>query len=292
MNRLLAMAVLSGVAYAQGTLAVNSGNGQPSLGESPVTVSSVGTIGSSLGNLPPAPAGKASLIGGTVRALDPLRDRIVIQTFGGGSSAILFDARTHVYIDGRAASLQDLAQGQHVYAETVLDKADIFARSIHIAGGDASEQSTGQLLNYNSSRGEMVVRDAIFPAPVKLRVDRSTTILRADRTVDVAELRPGSLVTVHFTISSGHEPVARQISILAPPGATFVFPGRVTLLDLHTRLLVLSDPRDNKSYELYCDPALVPVPEDLREGSNVTVTASFDGTRYSATGITLNSPIK
>jgi hypothetical protein len=217
-----------------------------------------------------------------------LRDRVVIKTYGGGSSAVLFDERTRVYIDGRPGSLRDLGEGQHVYAETVLDKADVFARSIHIATqNSASEQSTGQVLGYNAQSGDMTIRDALFPRPVKLRVDRTTTVAVGDRTVDAAQLLPGALVTVHFTLSAGVEPLAHDISILAQPGTAFVFPGRVTLLDLHTRLLVISDPRDHKSYELYCDPAHVTVPDDLREGADVTVTASFDGSRYSATAIQL-----
>jgi hypothetical protein len=294
MNRLLTVLLLTGFAFAQGALTgKSSGNVQPSLGETPGIASSVGTAGDLLGSLPPTPAGKASFIGGSLRTLDPLRDRIIVQVFGGGSSAILFDARTRVYRDGQIASFKDLSAGQHIYVETVLDKADVFARSIHIATQDAAaEQSTGQLLNYDPKSQELVLRDALFPKPVKLHLDQSTTILNGDQTVDAAQLRSGALLSVRFTISAGHEPVARQVSILAQPGTAFVFPGRVTLLDLHTRVLVISDPRDNRSYELYCDPGVVPVPEDLREGSNVTVTASFDGTRYSATGIAVNRQSK
>ena len=251
-------------------------------------ISSVLNPANSLGTLPPAPGGQASLIGGTLSNLDPLRDQIVVQAFGGGRNTLLFDERTHVYIDGRAASLHDLKEGQHIYAETVLDRADVFARSIHIATQDVAEQTTGQIVAYDSNRNELVLRDALFSKAVRLHVNRSTTLMQGDRALNLSELRPGALVNVRFTISAGHEPLARQVSVLAQAGTAFVFPGRVTLLDLHTGILVLLDPRDNKSYELFCDPAVVPVPQDLREGSNVTVSANFDGTRYSATAITLD----
>ncbi len=224
-----------------------------------------------------------------MRTLDPVRDRIVIQVFGGHSSAVLFDARTRVFVNGQAASLHDLTAGQQVYVETVLDKADVFARSIHISNRTPdAQQTTGQILSYDAGRGELVLRDGFFPKPVKMRISGATPVLQGDHAVNAAALQAGTLVTVKFAILAGQTPVAQQVSILAQPGTSFVFPGQVTFLDLHKRVLVLSDPRDNKSYEVYCDPAIVAIPEDLHEGANVTVATNFDGTHYTATSITLN----
>ncbi len=286
MNRLFALLVLTGVAYAQSAPALTSRADSPaSISPNPAAVT---RVSSAVGELPPAPGGQASLVGGTIRHLDPVRDKLTIQVFGGGSSAMLFDERTRVYVNDKAGSLQDLTEGQRVYAETVLDKADIFARSIHISTQAASGQSSGQIVDFDSKHGLLVVRGGLLPQPMRLRVDSDTSVRNGDRAVNLAELRQGTLVSVGFLSADGREPIARQISILAQPGTAFVFPGRVAYLDLHTHLLVVVDPRNNRNYEVYCDPATVTVPAGLREGASVTVTANFDGTHYSATSIALN----
>ena len=56
MRQIFAVVTLAGLAYAQGSKAVKPGNSQPSIGESPAALSSVGNP-DLLGQLPPAPAG-------------------------------------------------------------------------------------------------------------------------------------------------------------------------------------------------------------------------------------------
>jgi hypothetical protein len=84
--------------------------------------------------------------------------------------------------------------------------------------------------------------------------------------------------------------VASKIVILAVPGTAFVFVGNVTSLDLHSGLLVLVDPRDDKRYEVSFDSARFPMSHELHEGTDLTVTADFDGARYVASKIAINSP--
>jgi hypothetical protein len=72
------------------------------------------------------------------------------------------------------------------------------------------------------------------------------------------------------------------------PGAEFGFSGRVATLDLRAGLLVVVDPRDNKSYEIHFDPAAVRMIGDLQEGADVTVSATFDGSSYTAGTIAVN----
>jgi hypothetical protein len=69
-----------------------------------------------------------------------------------------------------------------------------------------------------------------------------------------------------------------------------VFVGNVTSLDLHSGLLVLVDPRDDKRYEVSFDSARFPMSHELHEGTDLTVTADFDGARYVASKIAINSP--
>jgi hypothetical protein len=71
-----------------------------------------------------------------------------------------------------------------------------------------------------------------------------------------------------------------------------VFTGRVVFLDLHTGVLALVDPRDDKRYEVSFDPGHFPINRDVHEGSTVTVTASFDGVRYAASALTVNQTNK
>jgi hypothetical protein len=66
-----------------------------------------------------------------------------------------------------------------------------------------------------------------------------------------------------------------------------VFVGNVASLDLHSGLLVVVDPRDDKRYDVFFDSARFPVSRDLREGTDVMVTADFDGARYVANAITV-----
>jgi hypothetical protein len=46
---------------------------------------------------------------------------------------------------------------------------------------------------------------------------------------------------------------------------------------------------DHKTYEIYLDPSTVSVDENLRPGADVTTVANFDGTRYTAKNLTINS---
>ena len=72
-------------------------------------------------------------------------------------------------------------------------------------------------------------------------------------------------------------------------GAAFAFSGRIEHLDLRHGLLVLVDPRDNKSYKVYLDPAVRRRTQDLRQGADVTVRANFDGKRYESRDIAVIS---
>src|SRR5207245_8310679 len=47
-----------------------------------------------LPDLPPVPAGKATLVGGTIERLDRVQDRLTVHVFGGEKMKILFDTRT------------------------------------------------------------------------------------------------------------------------------------------------------------------------------------------------------
>jgi len=82
--------------------------------------------------------------------------------------------------------------------------------------------------------------------------------------------------------------VVRQISILAAPGNTFHFAGRVASLDC-TWACGSVDPRDQKSYSIEFDPRVIQISDSLREGVMVEATTGFDGHRYVARNIQVDS---
>jgi hypothetical protein len=242
-----------------------------------------------LPDMPPLQPGKVTLMGGTIQKVDHLRDRLVLQVFGGKRMTVLFDERTHVFQDGKPVSVDAMKNGERAYVDTTLDGVDIFAKNIRVSVQGPTGQSSGQIVDFRPRHRELIVRDALSPDSITMHLADDAVIMQGDRTVRPEELRPGTLVNLAFSPSSGKTPVVRQISILATPGAMFVFAGRIEHVDLRRGLLVVSDPRDNKTYDVYFDPASRHLAQSLRPGVDVTVQATFDGARYQSRDITVNS---
>ena len=247
-----------------------------------------------LPELPPPPGGKATLIGGTLSSLDRVRDEMIVRPFGGGKLRILFDGRTQVYRDGTKVSQRELRSGDRIYVDTLLDGTTIFAKNIRMQTKQTGGESRGQIVKYDEGTGTLTLKDALSSHSVNLRVTSSTRILHDSQAGTRADLVPGALVNVTFR-ASGKEPkepgIVDEVSILAAPGTAFTFAGQVTYLDMHAGLLVLVDPRDKKSYEIHFDPARMKTDGELREGSEVNVTADFDGTRYVTKAVTVSAPV-
>jgi len=242
--------------------------------------------------LPPQPKGKTTLLGGMIHTVDHVRDRLVLDVFGGGKIAVLFDERTHVYQGQEKGSLDDLREGQRAYVDTALDGTDVFARNIRVLGAPAGE-ARGQVVDYDAGKRELLLRDTLSPRPVKMHLLAGATITRAGQPATSADLQPGALVNISF-VSGTEKQAGRQarvssVSILATPGSTFSFSGRVTFLDLRRGMLVIVDPRDNRSYEVYLDPNDRNLSQKLQEGADVMVEARFDGTHYEARSVVVNS---
>ncbi len=295
MNRLLLLGALAGTAWAQmGSSAFSAERRVSSAPEvppntPPVVVVSTANGTNSLPDLLPQPKGKATLIGGTVFKIDRVRDQLTLNLFGGGRTRILFDARTHIYRDGAVASLGDLQDGSRVYVDTVLAGTDIFAKNIRVRTQDATGQSSGQVVSYDPRTGALVLNDAISPQQLRLHVSQSTAVSREGQTASTNDLLAGSLISVTFQPNPGGQTTARTISILAAPGNAFTFVGRVVQLDLHLGLAVVVDPRDQKHYEISFDPRVTAVPDNLREGVTVEAVTRFDGGRYLASTIKVDS---
>jgi hypothetical protein len=242
-----------------------------------------------LPDLPQLPTAKASLIGGTIGRLDRVRDQITVQIFGGGNMKISFDTRTHVFRDGDQASVSDLRQGDRVYIETILDGSTVFARAIRLKTSAFAGESQGIITSYRADKGELQIRDALSPQAVKIRVTSQTRIVDGAHAASASKLAPGTLVAIKFGPRQDGGEVAREVSVLATPGESFTFAGQVTAIDLRLGLLVLTSSTDHKTYEIYLDPSVVGVDDNLRPSADVTVLTRFQGNRYVARSVTVNS---
>jgi hypothetical protein len=276
-----------------GALANEGSTGPNTISPNPVALNHRDSRG--VPELPPQPKGKTTIVGGRIRAVDHVRDHLILDIFGGGHMTVLFDERTHMFSGDQAGSLDDLKDGERAYVDTTLDGTDVFARNIRVLPALPTGQGNGQIVDYDASRRELILRDTLSPRPVKMRLMAGATIVRGDQAGTPADLQPGTLVTLAFVSGndkrSDKEPMISQISILASPGATFFFSGQVTFLDLHRGLVVVVDPRDNKSYEVYVDANDRELARKIQEGADVMIEARFNGTHYEARNVTVNSGV-
>jgi hypothetical protein len=240
--------------------------------------------------MPPTPQGTSTVIGGFIRDIDPVMDEMTVKVFGGQAMKVLFDARTQVFRDGKKTTIADLHANDRASVQTTRDGDNVYALSVHMLSQAPEGQTQGQVESYDPGTGELIVRDALSQNPITLLVRSDTPITRTGQATfasgsgGTADLAPGSLVSVTFTSNQG-QGVARQISILATPGSSFTFAGTISSLDLSSQILVVTDPRDGKSYTISFDSASLPATRNLHEGQKVMVRAHFDGSRYVANTI-------
>jgi hypothetical protein len=244
--------------------------------------------------LPPAPKGRSTIIGGEIQNIDPVRDQITLEVLGQKPIKILFDERTEAYRDGMRISLRDLVPHDHASVETVLNATAVFALSIHMLTRPPQGEYQAKVLKYNPETGELTVIQALSRERIKLLVSRSTDIVREGQAEfssvrsGPSDLVKGSLISLRFMPDKAGIGVATRIAIVASPGSSFVFQGKIDFLDLHAGLLTLVDSRDEASYQISFDLARIPTARELHLGEFVTTTSSFDGTLYVASAITIN----
>ncbi len=233
--------------------------------------------------VPPLPKGKVSLVGGTVAHIDGVHNRMSVKVYKGDKWTIAFDERTHFYRDGAETTFEKIKKGDRVYVDTMLDGHQIFARNVHIVTRTGPASASGQVTAFNN--GLITVRDDLSARPVQFRVDGQTQITREGGSASVADLQPGSLITVQFSPDTPIRGVAREVKILAAPGQSVTFYGKVTNLDLRNRQFAVENHTDNKTYDIALDRN--DVPANLMVGSEVSVAATFDGRGYKAQSISV-----
>ena len=232
--------------------------------------------------VPPMPKGRVSLIGGTVQKIDPIRQRVTVRVFGSNKKmTFAYDERSHLFRDDAPVTYKALQIGEHVYIDSMLDRDNhLFARNVRVVTSLKPADARGQITQYQPQTGTLIIRDELSQGPVYLRIGPDTKIIGkgADSRQD---LIPGSLVAIRFA-SDYHRggDVAREVEILAMPGASFTFAGPVTHLDVKDGILALHNQSDDKTYELRFDPGVVT--DEVTVGTSVVVSAEFSGTHYKA----------
>jgi len=283
------MLILSGMAFSQAFSSQGSTSAKELIAATPEPAGFAAPVNLAP-DLPAMPRGKSTVVGGFIRHVDQLRDELTLNIYGGHQMKIFFDQRTHIFRDGQPASLNDLRPGERVSVETLLDGDDIFARSIHSLTQSIDGQCHGQVLSFDAAKRELLVRDGLAPQPIRVQVPASATIVgQGQQAASPNALERGALVAVTFRSDGNGRAIANKVAVLASPGSAFIFNGTVSFLDVHRGVLVVVDPRDQSHYEISFDPHSA-IRSSLREGVGVTVTAGFNGERYAATQIVINSP--
>lgn len=288
---LLVLCVVSAMAFAQQDPKANAASATQSKEAKTAAPPATETMDANdpLFGVPPMPKGKVSLVGGTVQKIDRVRNRVTVKPFGGGQKMTLgFDERTHIYRDGRDVTERGIQRGDRVYVDTMLDGAHLFARNIRVVTQLVPADARGQIVTYDARRGVMTMQDDLSSTPVTFRITHDTAVKDREGAADNSiDLVPGSLVAVRFSPDRTRRDVAQEISILAVPGANVMFIGKVRHLDLRSGTLAVENQTDNKTYELRFEPGLVG--DNVMVGSDVTVSAVFEGKGYRAKSISVNA---
>jgi hypothetical protein len=241
---------------------------------------------------PPLPGGKTTLVGGTVKDVDHVRNRMTVAVFGGGHWKVGFDERTHIFRNGAETTQLAIKKGERIYVDTMLDKTrhEVFARNIRVGASVMPADADGQIVDVDFKHQTLLLRDQIGASPVHFSVNSDTRIIYGTRPGSLNDVTPGSLVHVQFSPERSNRGLAREITIVAAPGSVFTFVGKLTFLDMHRGLLALQNVLDDKNYEIHFNPARTDVKDSLGVGTEVRIVASFDGPRYTAQTIVLTKP--
>jgi hypothetical protein len=235
----------------------------------------------------PVPRTTTTMVGGTITGVDRMRNKMTVHVFGGGHWTVNFDERTHIFHNGRETTQLAIKKGERVYVDTQLDnnKHDIFARNIRVGVAELPADADGQIIAIDAKHNELTLRDTLNSVPVRFAVDQETRISNGQTPAAFKDVKPGTLVHVRFAASSPNRGLAREVSIIAVPGSTFTFAGKVTFLDLHRGLLAVQNSTDDKNYEIHFAPSAVTNRNELGVGRDVLVRATFEGARYMAQSV-------
>ena len=234
-------------------------------------------------DLPPLPHNEVTLIGGTVVRLDEIMNRMVVQPFGGKQKMnVAFDTRTHFYQDGKAITEREIKQGQRIYLDTMLNGNKVFAKTIWIQTAVESGVGQGQIIDFDDGKQVLTVRDELSSQPLKMRLSSGAVIRKGEQPASKSDLVQGALVALTF----GPQREVQQVTVLATPGTAFTFSGRVTYVDMSRKMIAIDNRSDRKKYDVSVNAIPQSVLRQVREGSEISLSAVFDGNQYDARSLT------
>jgi len=240
-------------------------------------------------DLPPLPHNTVTLIGGTVVSLDEIMNRMTVQPFGSKQKMhVGFDTRTHFYENGKPITEKEVKQGERIYLDSMLNGNKVFAKTIWIQTSMESGVGQGQIMDFDQRRQILTVRDELSSQPLKLHLTSATIIKKGDQPASVSDLVENALVTLSF----GAQRELQQVTVVATPGTAFTFAGRVTYVDMSRRLIAIDNRSDRKKYDVSVNAIPENILRQVREGSDVSVSAVFDGNQYDARSVELASAAK
>jgi hypothetical protein len=226
---------------------------------------------------PPLPEKTLSLIGGVARKVDPVRSRLTLEPFGGGTPMrVYFDERTHFYRDGRETTMLTVHQGDRIYVDTMQLGANVFARSVRVMTSSGSARASGKIVSVEGQR--IVLNDRLSGETVSFVVSPQTRVTSAPGLTNAA-LVPGALAQVEF-LPGGKGSEAKSIQVDAIPGTSFTFQGRVTYVNIRDGIMAVENQGDGRNYELRFNPDQVAGREGLTIGAQVQAKASYNGQAF------------
>lgn len=235
-------------------------------------------------DLPPLRHEKVTLVGGVVVRLDEVMNHMIFRPFGTHQKMqVHFDTRTHFYLDGKPITEREVKEGQRIYLDTQLDGDRVFAKTIWIRTSAESGVGRGQIIDFDPAHRVVTVRDELSNQPLRLQLAPNAIIRKGNATASESDLVQGALVGIEF----GAQRELREITVLASPGSTFAFAGRVTFVDLSQKMIAIDNRSDGKKYDVSMDAIAPSVLRQIREGEEVSVSTVFDGERYSARSVEL-----
>ena len=289
MKRIPEYALLGAVALSLGGRAVAQSAQTGSSAEPEVTPT---THLKSVATIPPLPKGTSTILGGSIRDIDPVLDRFTLHIVGEKPMRILYDERTQLFVDGKRISLNQLRPAEHASVQTALDGTAVFAISVHILSQMQQGDYSGEVQSYDPTSGNLEIVGERGGDPLRLRVSSNTTFERKGQgssgttPAGPGDLQPGSLVSLQFDPDGKGRANATRITVLATPGSTFVFAGNLVSLDSRAGTMMVLDPRNDQTYQIGFNPGSLSSIQNIHPGQHVRVTAAYDGKRYVAETVT------
>jgi hypothetical protein len=238
----------------------------------------------------PLPQNKSALVGGTVKEIDPIRNRMTVEVFGKGAGKmkVMFDPRTRFDRNGVPTDQTTIKKGDQVYLDTQLVNHKIFARDVYIRTGTAVADASGQVASYNPKTRELTLNDQMSESQVRVWLTPSTVVKNGGMVGGSNDIQEGSLITVRLSPADKGRNLASKIDVIARPGSQFTFFGTLTHIDLRHGTLAVDNNSDHKSYDIRFQPSQIGVSDDLQVGREVAVNAIFNGRDYTAQSLTVS----